>query len=206
MIDLIADNEIGASVRTKINTIIAHLFNLTGLTGGGDDDLDGIVTVGMPIGMFALVMISTGTLRPYRLTTGTDAEVSPGVIRPDDFALTTNEKVWKLCPLIVHSIATYDSSGVQKAIINSNGDVVIDDLTANGAIVAGGKLSTGSGALAASAQLEVASTTKGFLPPRMTTTQRNAIATPAAGLMIYNTTTGKLNLYNGAAWEAVTSA
>jgi len=39
----------------------------------------------------------------------------------------------------------------------------------------------------ASAQLQVDSTTKGFLPPRMTTTQKNAIATPAAGLVVYQT-------------------
>lgn len=58
----------------------------------------------------------------------------------------------------------------------------------------------------ASALLDVSSTTKGFLPPRMTTTQRGAITTPPAGLMIYNTTTNKLNFYNGTAWEVVTSA
>ena len=57
------------------------------------------------------------------------------------------------------------------------------------------------------AKLQIDSTTQGFLPPRMTTTQRNAIAAPVpAGLMIYNTTTNKLNFYNGTAWEAVTSA
>ena len=58
----------------------------------------------------------------------------------------------------------------------------------------------------AAAILDVASTTKGLLPPRMTTTQRNAITAPIpAGLMVYNTTTNKLNFYNGTAWEAVTS-
>jgi hypothetical protein len=56
----------------------------------------------------------------------------------------------------------------------------------------------------ASAKIEIQSTTQGFLPPRMTTTQRNAIASPAAGLMIYNTTTAKLNVYT-TAWEAITS-
>jgi hypothetical protein len=39
-----------------------------------------------------------------------------------------------------------------------------------------------------SAKLDVSSTTKGFLPPRLTTTERNQINSPAAGLMIYNTT------------------
>lgn len=56
----------------------------------------------------------------------------------------------------------------------------------------------------ASAQVEVTSTTKGFLPPRMTTTQRDAISSPAEGLVIYNLTTHKLNVYT-TTWETVTS-
>jgi hypothetical protein len=39
----------------------------------------------------------------------------------------------------------------------------------------------------ASAKLEVAATNKGFLLPRMTATQRAAIASPATGLMVYQT-------------------
>jgi hypothetical protein len=52
----------------------------------------------------------------------------------------------------------------------------------------------------ASAVLDVKSTTKGFLPPRMTTTEKNAIATPAAGLMIYDTTLNRPCFYNGTSW------
>ena len=58
---------------------------------------------------------------------------------------------------------------------------------------------------AASAILDVQSTTKGFLPPRMTTTQKNAIASPATGLMVFDTTLAKLCVYTGAAWETITS-
>ena len=53
--------------------------------------------------------------------------------------------------------------------------------------------------------LDLTSTTKGLLLPRMTTTQRDAITSPDAGLIIYNTTSNKLNFYNGSAWEVVTS-
>ncbi len=53
----------------------------------------------------------------------------------------------------------------------------------------------------ATAALQVDSTTQGFLPPRMTTTQKNAIATPAAGLVVYDTTTNKLCCYNGSTWN-----
>jgi hypothetical protein len=53
----------------------------------------------------------------------------------------------------------------------------------------------------ASAILQVDSTTKGFLPPVMTTTQKNAIASPAAGLVVYDSTTNKLCCYNGSTWN-----
>jgi hypothetical protein len=58
----------------------------------------------------------------------------------------------------------------------------------------------------AAALLDITSTTRGFLPPRMTTAQRDAISSPPAGLMIYNTTTNKLNVHTASSWEAVTSA
>jgi hypothetical protein len=57
----------------------------------------------------------------------------------------------------------------------------------------------------ASAQLQVDSTVRGFLPPRMTTAQKNAIGTPATGLVIYDTTLNKLAVFTGVNWETVTS-
>ena len=41
---------------------------------------------------------------------------------------------------------------------------------------------------------------KGFLLPRMTTTQRDAISSPATGLMVYDTTGNTLDVYNGTQW------
>lgn len=55
----------------------------------------------------------------------------------------------------------------------------------------------------ASAILDVTSTTKGVLYPRMTTTQRNAITSPATGLTIFNTTTNCLEFYVGSAWQPI---
>jgi hypothetical protein len=51
-----------------------------------------------------------------------------------------------------------------------------------------------------SAMLEVKSTVKGFLPPRMTEIQRDAISSPAEGLQIFNTTTKRPNYFNGSVW------
>ena len=53
----------------------------------------------------------------------------------------------------------------------------------------------------ASAKLQIDSTTQGFLPPKMTTTQKNAISSPASGLMVYDTDTNKLCCYNGTSWN-----
>jgi hypothetical protein len=73
----------------------------------------------------------------------------------------------------------------------------------------GGSLSIGKGTTAAVASsiLELSSTTKGFLPPRMTGAQAEAIGTPAAGLMVYSTDGSGATItslgwwgYNGTTW------
>ena len=54
----------------------------------------------------------------------------------------------------------------------------------------------------ASAALDITSTTGGLLIPRMTNTQRDAISSPATGLMIYQTDgTVGFYYYNGSSWE-----
>jgi hypothetical protein len=57
----------------------------------------------------------------------------------------------------------------------------------------------------ASAQLQVESTTRGFLPPRMTTAQKNMIGSLIPGLIVYDTTLNKLCVYGASAWETITS-
>jgi hypothetical protein len=68
---------------------------------------------------------------------------------------------------------------------------------------ANGNVAIGTTTDVASAILQVTSTTKGFLPPIMTNAQMTAIATPASGLMVYDTTNNKLNYYNGTSWVAL---
>ncbi|MFL0297393.1 hypothetical protein [Aquirufa novilacunae] len=95
-------------------------------------------------------------------------------------------------------------SDVSNHIILANGSGAIkarhdgSDWTFNGSV------SIGSSAPVGSAKLEVNSTTQGFLLPRMTTVQRDAISSPAQGLSIYNTTTKGNELYNGTAWVPTT--
>ncbi len=53
----------------------------------------------------------------------------------------------------------------------------------------------------ASAMLDVKSTSRGILVPRMTSAQRAAIVTPARGLMVYDNTSNTFWFYNGSAWQ-----
>ncbi len=69
----------------------------------------------------------------------------------------------------------------------------------------GAALGIGTSSPNANAALDVTSTTKAFMPPRMTTTQKNAISSPTAGMVVYDTTLNKICTYNGSAWETNTS-
>jgi len=66
-----------------------------------------------------------------------------------------------------------------------------------------GVLGVGTSSTVASAILELDSTTKGFLPPRMTSTQMNSISSPAEGLMIYATDIHQWVGWNGSVWSII---
>jgi hypothetical protein len=62
------------------------------------------------------------------------------------------------------------------------------------------------GAPNANAQVDIQSTTKGLLIPRLTTVQRTVITSPPEGLEVYDLTVHKKYVYTGSAWEQMTSA
>ena len=63
-------------------------------------------------------------------------------------------------------------------------------------------LNTNGAAADASAMLDVSSSSKGFLPPRLTTIQRTGISSPANGLMVYDTDT-KTHWYYSDTWKEI---
>ncbi len=77
----------------------------------------------------------------------------------------------------------YSNNDFHNAFNTNSGSTIIGGLSVN-----------------ASAKLQVDSTTQGFLPPRLTTTEKNAIASPATGLMVYDTTLNLISVYNGTSW------
>lgn len=65
-----------------------------------------------------------------------------------------------------------------------------------------GSLTLGGGAATANASLDMQGTDGALMPPRLTTSQRDAL-TPSAGMVVYNTTLGTLQCYVSAAWVSV---
>ena len=69
----------------------------------------------------------------------------------------------------------------------------------------GSVVSIGTASPDTSALFQMTSTTKGFLPPVMTATQRTSISSPAAGLVVYQSDgTAGLYIYTGGVWRALT--
>ncbi len=120
-------------------------------------------------------------------------------------ALHVNGKI--LAEYGASTIASYrfgdgsENTGFSSSFVNSISFVNNGVQSAN--IDGSGRMIIGTGTPVSSAQLEVQSTARGFLPPRMTKTQRDAISSPATGLMIYNTTTGEVNVFNGTFWSNI---
>lgn len=85
--------------------------------------------------------------------------------------------------------------GNLRILPGSNGDLVLSNQ-----LTVGASTSPRSSTIA-----EFVSTTAGLLPPRMTGTERDNISNPSTALLIYNTTTNKLNQYTGSAWEEISS-
>lgn len=85
-----------------------------------------------------------------------------------------------------------DKEGIQ---ITDDGDVGI-----SGRVFVGGRMMIGYGSLSSSALLELTSKTHGFVVPRMSTIQRNAMVGPIGGLMVYDSDTKSLMVHNGSDW------
>ena len=67
----------------------------------------------------------------------------------------------------------------------------------------GGSVGIGTSTPNAKAILDLQSTEKGFLPPRMTTAERDAISTPDSGMTIFNISVNELQIRSEGAWKSL---
>ena len=80
------------------------------------------------------------------------------------------------------------------------GNTSITNVNTSGSITTSGSLGVGTASPAANSELDITSTSKGLLLPRLTSTQRDAINSPPSGLMIYNITTSTFQCYANGSW------
>jgi hypothetical protein len=139
---------------------------------------------------------ASGTIATLlRVTNSAPASVSAGQGSQIGFA---NDSGWgsNLAGAIRSTVTNPNNGASDMSFHGWNGSTLTERMR----ITSAGNVGIGTAAPNAAARLDVTSTTSGFLPPRMTTTQRDAIGSPPNGLMLYNTTTDKLQVRAGGAW------
>lgn len=189
-----------------------------------DDGLGNLTTFKVPVssvGTDTNIYNSNGTLtdsvRSVNLATGKLNFSNGKIIHGTDLSLPYALSVEGFSQSLSGIFGV--SSGLTAIVGSDTTGTGISGVTDSGIAILGTAATTGSagtfrggayvetygvgGSMNASAVFEANSTTKGALLPRMTTTQRDAIGTPATGLEIYNTTTGRKEVYNGTFWQGI---
>lgn len=177
----------------KASATDSGFVNTTAQTFAGDKTLSGNTSIGGTLGVtgattlstlasgastdsIVTVVGSTGLLKKRSLTdvlaAVTGWSTSGNSISGTNFIGATSNNSFRI-----------RTNNIERMVVDSNGVAGIGITAPN-----------------TSSILDITSTTKGLLIPRMTTTQRNAISTPATGLLIYNTTTKTYDTYDGTTW------
>jgi len=154
---------------------IEWLPGTTSKIGGTVSDLDSIASSNRELNTIVAFYdadVANDWVRMYRLESGTDAENSPMVIRPDDYATTTNQRVWKLRPFAGDALVNPNTAiGLASSV---NGVAVVFDGETGKAL----KQATGSGmAKLTSGVLGTATAATDFVAPGPATTSGLTMAT-----------------------------
>jgi hypothetical protein len=138
--------------------------------------------------------IGTATNAGFKLDVNGTSRFSDNVFLPTNILIGSGQSI-----TVWNRIMLYDNTNGAINITMHNPGWYIRhnaNMSMAGAFHAGSNTSVD-----ASAVLQATSTTQGFLPPRMTSAQRTAIATPAVGLMVYQTdATEGLYIYKSTGW------
>jgi len=196
-----ATNSIFIGQLSGFNSVATNATFIGNTAGNGATNANDTVGIGQNAGRNATGSIESiylGTNTGYNATgSGITGDYNIAIGSTSARALTTGSKNVLIGYNLEAQSNTADGQLTIQNIIFGKGNTATGTTASTGGIGIGGEPD-------ACALFEVKSTTKGLLMPRMTTTQRNAIASPVAGLMVYNTTTNKLNVYT-TTWEEITS-
>lgn len=188
---------------------IGNLVFMTALDGVDSSLSSGNVGIGIvtPVAKFQVFNAGVQMRLSYDASNYTEFNgLASGILRIS----SSNGGLQLFTSGVGNSVTIFNSTGDNGISIDGPGRTIGSisgssalALTANAAesVIIG----AGVGSISASAKLQLNSTTQGFLPPRMTTTQKNAISSPAEGLIVYDTTLHKLCVFTGTVWETVTS-
>ena len=177
------------NITGSYNTLFGYNVASTNLSTGTNNIIIG-VGCDMPVGGGAYsnsLILSSGTGATVNgsnmgvITNGSSYSLKLGVNQSTPTAA-----------LHVTGIGTTSSTNTLRIENSSN--------TASLLIKDNGQISVNNTSPDASAIIDIETTTQGFLPPQMTTTQKNSISSPKEGLVVYDLTLHKLSYYNGSSW------
>lgn len=208
-VNLVSKNQTNSSSGAKLNGIF-YMDQTVG-TSGSVQGVEGYVktsngsgTVVLSIGTIGNIEHSgAGTLsyaRPIQAGgvvsgSGTVTDWSGIYVQP--VAITGSGTITNCHGLYI------DSPSIGAGTITNNFAVYQADASAGNVFL--GVIVVGGASITADAILDLQSTSKAFMPPRMTKTQRDAISSPSAGMMVYQTdNTPGLRTYNGTNWMRYT--
>lgn len=185
-----------ASLGVTNNATVGGTLGVTGASTLASLGVTNNETVGGTLGVTGL-----STLASLAVTSGATAGSLTVYNTATVNDLVSNQTATIATTLGVGGLATLNSA----SITNSCSIGTTLDVASTSAFVGSVKIGA-TGSAAASSLLDLESTTKGFIQPRMTTTQRDAISSPTNGLGIYNTSSKRFNYYNStqSAWKEIT--
>jgi hypothetical protein len=179
-------------------TKLERAININGVAFDGSGDIT--ITSTADAGTLTGTTLASNVINSSLTSVGTLTNLT--VTNPIEGSITGNAATAATATLATTAITagniTATSNTTLTTLENLTSVGILSSATVNGKVIVGA-----SSAVSSSAVLEASSTTQGFLPPRMTASQRDAISSKVAGLVVWCSncgSNGELQVYNGTTW------